>query len=51
VITDGTIQTTKEPKEEHGFGLANVCRILDQLGAEYTFSYENGTFQFVAEIP
>lgn len=51
VIIDGTIQTTKEPKEEHGFGLANVCRILDQLGAEYTFSYENGTFQFVAEIP
>lgn len=51
VITDGTIQTTKEPKEEHGFGLANICRILDQLGAEYTFSYENGAFQFVAEIP
>ena len=51
IITDGTIQTTKEPKEEHGFGLVNVCRILDQLSAEYTFSYENGMFQFVAEIP
>ncbi len=51
VITDGIVQTTKEPKEEHGFGLANICRILDQLGAEYTFSYENGKFQFVAEIP
>ena len=50
-IIGDTVQTTKEPKEEHGFGLANVCKILDQLGAEYTFSYENGTFQFVAEIP
>ena len=50
-ITDGCIQTTKEPKEEHGFGLANVCRLLDQLGAEYAFAYENNTFRFVAEIP
>lgn len=51
VITDGRIQTTKEPKEEHGFGLVNAGKILDQLGAEYTFAYENNVFRFVAEIP
>lgn len=51
VITDGCIQTTKEPKEEHGFGLVNVGKILEQLGAEYTFTYENNMFQFVTEIP
>ena len=50
-IADGRIQTTKEPKEAHGFGLANVSRLLDQLGAEYAFAYENNTFRFVAEIP
>ena len=45
------IPTTKEPKHEHGFGLVSVRRILEDLGAEYTFHYSNGWFEFVAEIP
>lgn len=50
-ITDNKIPTTKEPKHDHGFGLVRVQHILDQFGAEYTFTYEDGLFQFVAEIP
>ena len=45
------IPTTKEPKHEHGFGLVSVRRILEDLGAEYTFHYSDGWFEFVAEIP
>lgn len=45
------IPTTKEPKHEHGFGLISVRRILEDLGAEYTFHYSDGWFEFVAEIP
>ena len=45
------IPTTKEPKHEHGFGLVSVRRILEDLGAEYTFHYADGWFEFVAEIP
>lgn len=50
-IRNNQIATSKEPKEEHGFGLINVVRILEQLGAEFTFTYEDGYFHFVAEIP
>ena len=50
-ITDNKIPTTKEPKHDHGFGLVRIQHILDQFGAEYTFTYEDGWFQFVAEIP
>ncbi len=45
------IPTSKEPKSEHGFGLRNVCRILDERKAEYDFRWENGWFDFAAEIP
>lgn len=51
VIHGNEIPTTKEPKQEHGFGLVSVRRILDDLGAEYTFNYADGWFEFVAEIP
>lgn len=51
VITDKHIPSSKEPKEEHGYGLARVQHILKQLNAEFTFNYENGWFEFVAEIP
>lgn len=50
-ITDGTITTSKSQKLEHGYGLPNVCRILEHLRAEYAFDYCEGWFQFVAEIP
>ena len=46
-----TIPTSKTPKEEHGFGLSRIQLILKQLKAEFTFSYENGWFEFVTEIP
>ena len=51
VINGKEIPTTKEPKHEHGFGLISVRRILEDLGAEYTFHYADGWFEFVAEIP
>lgn len=50
-ITNGTIPTSKEPKEDHGYGLPRIQSILDQLGAEYAFDYKDGWFTFVAEIP
>lgn len=50
-IVDGNICTSKSNSDEHGFGLVNVRHILNQLSAEYTFSYEDGIFYFVAEIP
>lgn len=50
-IIKGKIQTTKTPKEEHGYGLPNVRHILEQLNADYTFNYEDGWFQFLADIP
>ena len=51
VINGKEIPTTKEPKHEHGFGLVSVRRILEDLGAEYTFHYSDGWFEFVSEIP
>ena len=51
VMNGKEIPTTKEPKHEHGFGLISVRRILEDLGAEYTFHYSDGWFEFVAEIP
>lgn len=50
-ILGDTIPTSKTPKEEHGFGLSRILLILKQLHAEYTFTYENGWFEFVTEIP
>ena len=50
-ILGDTIPTSKTPKEEHGLGLSRIQLILNQLHAEYTFTYKNGWFEFVAEIP
>ncbi len=51
VIMDNTIPTSKEPKENHGYGLGRIRSILDELGAEYVFDYCGGWFTFAAEIP
>lgn len=51
IINNGLIETTKTPKEEHGYGLITVKHILNQLNAEHTIHYEDGYFQFAAEIP
>ena len=50
-IVDDTIPTSKLPKQDHGYGLMIIRHILDQYNAEYTFTYEDGWFHFVAEIP
>lgn len=50
-IVDNQIETTKVSRHEHGYGLRNVCRILEELHSEYSFGYSDGWFQFVAEIP
>ena len=50
-IADGRIETTKEPKAEHGFGLTAVARIVQQLQGEYALDYSEPWFQIVAEIP
>lgn len=50
-IEKGRIATSKSDKWNHGYGLDSVCYLLDKLGGEYTFDYEDGWFQFVAEIP
>lgn len=50
-IINDEIPTSKTPAMEHGFGLPQIKTILEQLKAEYAFSYESGWFEFVAEIP
>ncbi len=50
-ILGDSIPSTKQPPEEHGFGIPHIQMILNQLEAEYTFAYEDGWFEFVAEIP
>ena len=50
VITDGKIATSKQDPLSHGFGLASVCYTLDKLDAYYSYGYEDGWFNFVAEI-
>lgn len=49
-IMDGKIPTSKTDSLSHGFGLLSVSYVLDGLGAEYTFGYEDGWFHFAAEI-
>lgn len=51
VDTDGSLTTSKPDALRHGYGLSNVCALLDKLNAEYTFTYEDGWFRFAAEIP
>ncbi len=50
-IVNGRIETSKENKAEHGFGLPAVQRILQQLKGELVIDYSEPWFQVVAEIP
>ncbi len=50
-IVNGTPITTKLDKDNHGYGLQNVERLLDGLAAEHAWSYQDNWFSFVAEIP
>lgn len=49
-VVDGKIPTSKADSLSHGFGMLSVSYVLDELGAEYTFGYEEGWFHFAAEI-
>ena len=49
-VVDGKIPTSKRDSLSHGFGLRSVTYILDKLDAEYTFGYEDGWFNFAADI-
>lgn len=51
VIQNGEIATDPKRSIEHGYGIPAIKLILEQLNAEYTFEYEDGWFQFVADIP
>ena len=50
-IVNGMIETKKEPRHEHGFGLPNIRHILTGLSAEFAYHFKDGWFHFVAEIP
>ena len=46
-----TLPTSKEPKEDHGYGIPRIQYILDQLRAEYVFDFSDGWFTFASEVP
>ena len=50
-IVEGRIETTKEPRAEHGFGLAAVGRIVRQLHGESAMDYTEPWFQITVELP
>lgn len=50
-VQNGKIATSKAEKMDHGYGIPAIRYVLDHLGAEYTFAYQDGWFQAVAEIP
>ena len=49
-LVDGKIPTSKKDSLSHGFGLLSVTYVLDELGGEYTYGYDEGWFHFAAEI-
>ncbi|MGN0591627.1 MAG: ATP-binding protein [Christensenellales bacterium] len=49
-IVEGKAPTTKQNSLSHGFGLLSVTYVLDKLGAEYAFGYDEGWFRFAAEM-
>lgn len=50
-IENNTIETTKVPSVEHGYGLKNVGEVLKKYSAESAMDFEDGWFQFTALIP
>lgn len=47
-IVGGNIETTKAEAKEHGFGLQNMRRIVQQYQGDFSLSYTDGWFQFTA---
>lgn len=50
-ISGYSIPTSKEPKNEHGFGLRTIHRIMQHNHAQYSVCWQDGWFAFAAEIP
>lgn len=50
-IQEGRLPITSKNSMEHGYGLGAVVYILEKLKADYTYTYQDGWFQFSAEIP
>lgn len=50
-ILNNEIIKRRENDYEHGYGVPAIKYVLESLDAEYAFAYENGWFQFVADIP
>ena len=50
-IVNGVPRTTKSDRQNHGYGLQNVERLLDDMKAEHAWTYQDYWFSFVAEIP
>lgn len=50
-VKDNEVISSKQPYEEHGYGLMNIKRIIDALHGEYAIQYKDGWFEFAAEVP
>ena len=51
-VHENRILTTKSNPLAHGYGLKNVCTMLDRHSAQYAFAYQesDGVFRFSAKI-
>ncbi len=45
-LPDGTLQTTKENKEEHGIGIANIKEVVEKYKSSYVIQCQEGYFYF-----
>ncbi|MDR1186091.1 MAG: GHKL domain-containing protein [Bifidobacteriaceae bacterium] len=50
-FADGLPQTTKPDRARHGYGAANMRRVVESLGGSMTFAVEDGWFVARALIP
>lgn len=51
VIEQGNIQTTKQDAHAHGFGIANVKRVVEKYGGTCSLSQKDGWVQFTVLFP
>ena len=43
----GELETTKEDKENHGFGLTSIREMLDHNSGHFNIEYDNDVFRFI----
>lgn len=51
VIQNGLPVTSKDDKENHGFGVKSMKNVVSTYGGNISFFIENNTFTMLAEIP